>query len=594
MLAVVVSYTGHRYLPLGDYAVIDSRVRDVWSTNIPMLGMYSRFGWYHPGPAMFWSVAPFSLIAGKAAWGTLVGCALIQGGAVVWSARVAWRLGGLLLVLATLAVQALSYAGIAEFLPLQRPWNPNVAFPFLPLFLLLVWSAGLGDFRQIPWVVLVGSFLVQTHSGYALMVAAGLGWMVFFIVRRRKDPELLSTWRRSAVITGVVLAVMWVAPLYQQVRHLRSGNVVRLAEFFVLGDSSRTFIKQAGTKPVGFPLAPQVFAAEFHWLPPWLGGHALVGAEARTFAAPASLAYLLVPAVLVLVGLVASLRAHKRSAVHAVILSTLFVAAGIFSLSRVSGGLTDFVFYWRISLAVVIVVVGLGAVLISVPLWRHRAVRVATGVVLAVAVVIPTTAMTSHVIDGDPTLRTGSRVATSLIRQLDPEAKQSGPVLLLTTEVGVQLAVFDELNRRGRPVYVHQRFADRYFEGRHQPTRAPNSVWLLVRGVEVSRAAAYPQAREVASYSPLSPAREARVRELQATLTEQLRAAGQFRLAPALDYPRLGRPETLEELKGVPGLDQGLVRELMTAEQTGLLEQGLRYGVFAFPPSDVPEDFLVT
>ena len=59
---------------------MDLRVRDVWSSDIPLTGAYSRYGWSHPGPWMYWLVAPFSLAFGQAAWATLVGSALLQGG----------------------------------------------------------------------------------------------------------------------------------------------------------------------------------------------------------------------------------------------------------------------------------------------------------------------------------------------------------------------------------------------------------------------------------------------------------------------------------------------------------------------------------
>src|SRR5579862_6618438 len=95
VLVVVVTRWGRRYVPVGDIALVDLRVRDVWSRAIPLVGAYSRLGWNHPGPAMFWLLAPLSGLTGRPAWATLVGGALIQGVAVVALARVAWRKGGL-------------------------------------------------------------------------------------------------------------------------------------------------------------------------------------------------------------------------------------------------------------------------------------------------------------------------------------------------------------------------------------------------------------------------------------------------------------------------------------------------------------------
>ena len=46
-------------------AVSTMRVRDVWSSDIPWTGAYSRYGWSHPGPWMYWLIAPFSYARGS-------------------------------------------------------------------------------------------------------------------------------------------------------------------------------------------------------------------------------------------------------------------------------------------------------------------------------------------------------------------------------------------------------------------------------------------------------------------------------------------------------------------------------------------------
>ena len=126
---VVFSRWGSHYLPVQDSAVMDLRVRDVWSSDIPLTGAYSRYGWSHPGPWMYWLIAPFTLF-GQAAWATLVGSALLQGAATVWLARLSWRSGGLpaLALWLAISVLATSTLGAAGWL---EPWNPYIALPFL-------------------------------------------------------------------------------------------------------------------------------------------------------------------------------------------------------------------------------------------------------------------------------------------------------------------------------------------------------------------------------------------------------------------------------------------------------------------------------
>ncbi|HSS08309.1 MAG TPA: hypothetical protein VLL25_00385, partial [Acidimicrobiales bacterium] len=44
---------GHGYTPVGDHALIEMRVRDIGHHPV-LVGIYSRYGWYHPGPALFY------------------------------------------------------------------------------------------------------------------------------------------------------------------------------------------------------------------------------------------------------------------------------------------------------------------------------------------------------------------------------------------------------------------------------------------------------------------------------------------------------------------------------------------------------------
>jgi len=83
VLVVIVTRLGRTWVPVGDLALVDLRVRDVWSADIPLIGTYNRFGWNHPGPAMFWTLAPLSGLVGRPAWATLVGGALLQGAAII-------------------------------------------------------------------------------------------------------------------------------------------------------------------------------------------------------------------------------------------------------------------------------------------------------------------------------------------------------------------------------------------------------------------------------------------------------------------------------------------------------------------------------
>jgi len=182
VIVVIATRAGRHYLLVQDFAVIDLGVRDVFSRDVPLVGPYSRYGWDHPGPLVYWLVAPFSAVFGRPAWATQVGFALLQGGAGIWLGIVSWRRRGLWAVAFWLAVLCLGVATVGPAILLQ-PWGPNVTLPFFVLFCCLVWLVRDDDTAAVVQATLVGSFLVQTHLGYAPLVLGGAG-LILVVLRR--------------------------------------------------------------------------------------------------------------------------------------------------------------------------------------------------------------------------------------------------------------------------------------------------------------------------------------------------------------------------------------------------------------------------
>ena len=89
-----------QWRPTGDWAVLNLRVDDVGRLT-PFVGPYSRFGWNHPGPLLYWVLAvPYHLLGGRPV--ALLGATgLINAAAVGAALALAWRRGGLPLLLAT-------------------------------------------------------------------------------------------------------------------------------------------------------------------------------------------------------------------------------------------------------------------------------------------------------------------------------------------------------------------------------------------------------------------------------------------------------------------------------------------------------------
>ena len=112
VIAVLVTRAGRTYFPVNDRASIDLMVRDVFSGHPPLVGTYSR-GFNHPGPLLFWVLAPLTALAGGAPWATLVGSALLQGVGIVAVAWISFRRGGTAFMLVMLATLGLAYTGLA-------------------------------------------------------------------------------------------------------------------------------------------------------------------------------------------------------------------------------------------------------------------------------------------------------------------------------------------------------------------------------------------------------------------------------------------------------------------------------------------------
>ncbi|HXY93340.1 MAG TPA: hypothetical protein VEP49_12735, partial [Acidimicrobiia bacterium] len=349
VVAVVATRVGRPYLPMGDEANIDLRVRDVFTANTPLVGAYSR-GFNHPGPLLYWLLAPLSVAAGGAAWATLVGGALLEGFAIAASGWLAYRRGGVLLMALVLAALARAYTAFPTGLQFLQTWNPNVAFPFFMLFLLQVWAFACGSRWQALGAAVTGTLLVQLHVGYVPLVAVPALWAVVVVVldaRRAHDEpgaRRAPRWRTVLTATALAAAALWLAPVIQQVTH-DPGNLTETVRYFRDPEGAAAGVgKGAG-----------IFAAEFAYPPPWLGGHDSLQ-FATSIVDTESAAWLLVPAALLALGFFAAHRSRRVADRRLVELATVTALTSILAISRITVGLVPFIFYWRIIAAVFVVV----------------------------------------------------------------------------------------------------------------------------------------------------------------------------------------------------------------------------------------------
>lgn len=207
LTAVVAAVDG--WTPVSDEALIELRVRDV-PTHLPLLGVWSRFGWNHPGPGLFYFLSPFYWSSGNRSVALMVGMVALHTFFVVGAWMVVRRIDRLMGFALLVAGQLLLVT--AEPWSLRNPWNPYVATVGGLMLFAVAWSfaerRGAGAVLLLP----IGSFLVQTHAVMAPMVLAAVVFATIGLVACRDRPI-----PRRRILTGVALTVvLWIPPLIEQ------------------------------------------------------------------------------------------------------------------------------------------------------------------------------------------------------------------------------------------------------------------------------------------------------------------------------------------------------------------------------------------
>ena len=585
VIAVVVQRAGRPYLPMADQAVIDLRVRDVltFSRNTPLVGVYSahHYQWSHPGPVMFYLVAPFTWLFGGAAWATLVGFALLQGVAVAWTARLAWKTGGLRRTVIWVSIALLSYVGTDPGV-LQRPWNPSAALPFFVLFLLQCRLVAGGDTRRVLGLAFVAGFLVQTHIGYAILVAVLGGWaLIRLAVVLRRDHRRVD--RGEIAWPAAVVAVMWFPVLVLDPVFDKPSNLARLAHFYTTPTHLRA---------VGLSHALGYLGTEFRPLPPWLGGSETVSPFSYE-AVPSRPAWAALAAVLVALAWWATRRRRDdrldpddRSRRDdrpdpaggrrgrddrrrrdddglrlLAELTALMLVAAVVSIALVQGPADPYLFFWRIVAGSATVVLTLTVLLDYLAANHLSAVRRTWTAVLAAGLLLASATVTHRVAAADGPLWPFEPATRSMLAQLRDQAQPVGPVIIRpwgTTLGGVAAALVDQLAREHKPVFVDPPLGYEIGYGRTATPGQVRWVWFVTEdSVLYSVGSRFPGARVVAVTHPLPPAEQAEFVQLQHRLWAVLLADHDGQ-----DLRQLQSPLVAFALAHLPGMAAGDLQRL--------------------------------
>ena len=550
-VVAIVVLAGRTWHPVDDFAIIDLRIRDVWSSHPPLTGLFSRPGWSHPGPAMFWLIAPLSGAFGQPTWATHIGGAVLELAAMAWLAWATAR-AGLRMLLTAAAVIGMTYLGIGEWV-IRQPWNLHVPLIWFVLVLFLGLIVAMGRFRQLIALAVASTVVVQTHVGFAVpvgaVVAFALACVVLDVRRTRTAPP---RWRSTVLITLALLMVLWLPPILDVVLHW-PGNLGKTAAYFADGNYQHVGISQAAG----------IVAAEFKILPSWLGGSDPT-ALFTGFAEPVSLNWLCGPAILLLAAGLAAWRTGDRHDRRAVALTTALLMVTVFAISRADQP-RAYTFQWRVVVAAFVAVAGVQAIT-TLLAGRRTAARFAAGAVAVAILLWGTIDLGVRVARPGPEPLEDRRVeleqALPLIRHTAHENPR--PVVLVRA-VGTSLrslfdGVINELDRGGTSVRVDADLGRIFGRNRVGTVRGADQVWYVTeQGSLTTALRTLPGARVVFSSSRLTPAENAELDRLQTRLGEQLIREGRRALARRVDEPLIAFLTA-----GIPGVDSELARR--TAE----------------------------
>lgn len=215
-----------------DIAVIELQVRKAQDFS-QLLGPYSRFKWNHPGPFFFYLMAPFYTLLGEHSQALFIGVLALVFLSVAGTIMIATANGKWIQV-ELIACAFVLLTAYMEPWRLVLPWNPfATVFPFA-CFLFLNAGLILKGFRYFPWLIILGSFLIQTHIMYlpvclTMIILSGLFRWLLKDADTDRNPDA-----GKRALTGFLIFIFllsWFPPVYQQFAQ-KPGNLSLLCHFF--------------------------------------------------------------------------------------------------------------------------------------------------------------------------------------------------------------------------------------------------------------------------------------------------------------------------------------------------------------------------
>jgi hypothetical protein len=284
-------------------------------------------------------------------------------------------------------------------------------------------------------------------------------------------------------------------------------------------------------------------------------------------------------------GFVAAHRSGRRSDHRLLQVATVNLAAAVVAAARVTVDLDAFVVYWRVFTALFVVLAVIWSVWNSIAVEPRRAATpVFAGVGMA-ALVVLFGLQTAGVVRADA--HGTARAAYDLFAQIPRELLHAGTVELRSVGNnvgGIDQALVNALDREVG-VRVDPALAYRFGSSRAGDADPANDIWWIAEeGKYLSLVGALPEARVVASTTPLSRSQEAEMVGLQRMLARVLISAGHPDLVDVLDSRFVDEVLATTDV----AVDRGALRRLARLNARVADRQACRCSVIALPPSVSP------
>lgn len=322
-IAVLLVSVGTAFHAVSDNAQNELLVRAV-GHHLVVLGPYSRDGWNHPGPAMYYLLAaPYRLLGSNSA-SMYAAASLINAAAVAGMLVIAWRRGGVpVLLFTTLGLTVVMHALGTDFL--RDPWNPYVTVLPFGFFVFLIWELSAGSAWALPLAAFVGSFVIQTHIGYApLTIPLATGGAAWFAYMQRRGTAPRHNVVRPWIIAAVVLGLVWLPPVVGVFLHT-PGDLWRAVHYFLRRRATHSLAQ-------GYRVVAEPFSIRPEWI---VGPRAPVPFTGEpSFLSRAPAAWLVIPSLL---GVWILWRHRINEATRLALIVGGTCALGILSVARTIG-----------------------------------------------------------------------------------------------------------------------------------------------------------------------------------------------------------------------------------------------------------------